>query len=174
MKKPIEYPFIASLEKLRDEKDRASLAKLRRGLGKKMGTPEMYPYVVPYLPNFPKEQAHYFLVASLFAIHPVESPKGISMGKVFKRIWEENDRSDSLEKRFTNLLAADAEDIGGPLRHIVSLSKSRNVPIDYHRLLYDLKNWEHHDRFVQLNWARDFWRTEKQEDTDKQKKGEVS
>jgi CRISPR system Cascade subunit CasB len=161
MKALKEHPFIASLEKLRDAKDRAGLARLRRGLGKRMGTPEMFPYVVPYLPERPREQEHYFVVAALFAMHPAESPRGMSLGGAFRRIWEESERSESIEKRFMNLLSRDVDDIGAHLRHVVSLARSRNVPIDYHRLLYDLKYWDHPDRGVQLAWARDFWGTHK-------------
>ncbi len=161
MKEQKEHPLILRLEGLREKKDRAALAKLRRGLGKRMGTPQMYPYVVPYLPDFPQEQERYFLIASLFALHPEKSPRGVSIGKVFRRIWEESNRSDSIEKRFTTLLSADTEDIGGYLRHAISLAKSREVPVDYHRLLSDLNYWSHPDRFVQLAWAKDFWGSKK-------------
>jgi len=161
MKELKEHPFVASLEKLRGANDRAALARLRRGLGKRMGTPEMFPYVVSYLPNLPREQEHHFLVGALFAMHSAESPRGVSLGVAFRRIWEESDRSDSIEKRFMNLLSTDADDIGAHLRQAVSLARSRNVPIDYHRLLYDLKYWDHPDRRVQLAWARDFWGTHK-------------
>jgi CRISPR system Cascade subunit CasB len=151
------HPFISSLEKLRDEKNRAALAKLRRGLGRKMGAPEMYPYVVPYLPDYPRGQENYFLIASLFAMHPESSHGSGTLGKVFRRILQESGGSDSVEKRFTTLLSGDLEDMGGHLRHAVSLARSRSVPIDYHRLLHDLEYWDHKDRFVQLEWARDFW-----------------
>lgn len=168
MKEFKEFPFVVYLEKLRERKDTAALARLRRGLGKKMGTAEMYPYVVPFFPveAFPREQEHYFLVASLFALHPETSPKGVTFGKVLKRIWDESNRSESIEKRFINLLSTDADDIGGHLRHAVSLARSRRVPVDYHRLFYDIRYWNHPDRFVQLEWARDFWRKDRQETED--------
>jgi CRISPR system Cascade subunit CasB len=157
MKEQKEHPFVSSLERLRDAKDRAALARLRRGLGKRIGTPAMFSYVVPYLPASESDKELYFLVASLFAMHPAASPRGVSLGAVFAKMWEENNRSDSIEKRFTNLLSADPADIGGHLRHAVSLAKSRDIPVDYHRLFYDMKYWDHPDRFVQLAWARDFW-----------------
>jgi CRISPR system Cascade subunit CasB len=160
MKGQKDHPFVSSLEGLRDAKDRAALGRLRRGLGKKMGTPEMFPYVVPYLPDSVRERGLFFLVASLFALHPQKSPRGTSLGNVFKRIWE---GSESIEKRFTNLLSADFDDIGGHLRQAVSLAKSRDVPIDYHQLLHDLKYWDHPDRFIQFAWAHDFWGREKED-----------
>jgi CRISPR system Cascade subunit CasB len=162
-----EFPFVNYLEKLRDRKDRAALAKLRRGLGKKMGTPDMFPYVVPFLPSAAtqSEQARYFLLASLFAFHSAKSIRGVTIGKAFKQMWN---GSESVEKRFTNLLSADPDDIGGHLRHAVSLAKSRNTPIDYHQLFYDLKYWSHPDRFIQLAWARDFWGANRKNDTETQ------
>lgn len=170
MKELKEYPLITRLEQLRDEQDRAALARLRRGLGKRMGTPEMFSYIVPYLPESSRDQENYFLIASLFAMHPAKALRGVSLGSVFRSIWED---SDSIEKRFTNLLSSDSEDIGDHLRHAVSLAKSKGVPIDYHRLLYDLTYWNHPDYFVQLAWARDFYKNEKQ-DKDNEKKGEQS
>ena len=151
-----ENPFVARLERLRDEHDRAALAKLRRGLGKKMGTPGMYPFVVPFLPDDRRGREQYFLVASLFASHPDPAPFERSMGSVFKTILGQTE-SESIEKRFVHLLSADIDDVGKYLRHAISLARSKGVAVNYHRLLSDLRYWEHRDRFVQLQWARDFW-----------------
>lgn len=165
-----DHPLVTRLERLRDAKDRAAMAKLRRGLGKKGGTPEMYPYVVPYLPvDDNKDAERYFLVASLFAMHPAPAARGLSIGKVFRAMSE---GSASIEKRFTNLLAADADDIAGHLRQAVSLAKSKGVAVDYHQLLHDLSRWNRRDRRVQLNWARDFWGYEKVAEIDNQPKGD--
>lgn len=161
-----DHPLVTRLERLRDAKDRAAMAKLRRGLGKRGGTPEMYPYIIPYLTGDDnRDTERYFLVASLFAMHPAPAPRGLSMGKVFRAMGE---GSASIEKRFTNLLAADADDIAGHLRQTVSLAKNKGVAVDYHQLLYDLGRWNFRDRRVQLNWARDFWGYEKNTETDNQ------
>lgn len=153
-----ENPFITYLEGIRDD-DRAIkvFAHLRRGLGKKMGTPDMYPYVVPFLPEYPREQEMYFLVASLFALHPDPAPRGRSIGETFRKVYVENGSSESIEKRFKALLAADVEDLGHKLRSVVSLAKSKGASIDYHRLLRDIHYWDHPDGFVQMKWAKDFW-----------------
>jgi CRISPR system Cascade subunit CasB len=156
-----EHPFVTYLERLHQDKDRAALAKLRRGLGKRMGSPEMYPYVVPFLPENERAREHHFLVASLFAMHPDPAPPGQSMGAVFRAIRRETE-SESIEKRFVNLLSADGEDVGKYLRQAISLARSKGVAINYHRLLYDLRFWDHPDRFVQLQWAKDYWGFEKQ------------
>jgi CRISPR system Cascade subunit CasB len=162
-----ESAFVKRLEGLKESKDRAALAKLRRGLGKKMGTPEMYPYIVPFLSSNEWQHENYFLIASLFAFHPEPSPRGWTMGTVFRHIAEGSE-SESVEKRFIHLMSADAEDIGEYLRHAISLAKSKRVGVDYHQLLSDLNFWDHPDRFVQLRWAKDFWGTT----TPKNEKGE--
>ncbi len=166
-----DEPFVSALERLREKDDRAALAKLRRGLGKRMGTPEMYPYVVPFLSEDRRDQERLFLIASLFAMHPEAGPRGRSMGGVFRAIQQQGG-SESIEKRFVSLLSTDSEDLGKSLRHAVSLAKSKGGAIDYHRLLNDLRYWDHRDRFVQLQWARDYWSYEKQDDP-QEGKGEV-
>ena len=149
-------PLVVWLEKLRDREDRAALAKLRRGLGKRMGTPEMYPYVVPFLPKERRNEDLYFLVASLFALHPDAAPRGRGMGEVFRKIGG-GDASESIEKRFVHLLSAHREDVADTLRQAVSLAKSKDVAVDYHQLMADLLRWDHPDRYVQLRWAKDYW-----------------
>jgi len=160
VKENYESSFVNSLEKLYFDNNRAALAKLRRGLGKKEGTSEMYRYVAPYLdPVKLYDKERYFLIASLFALHP-KPTRGVSMGKVFKAM---SDNSLSVEKRFENLLSVDADDLGGHLRQAVSLAKSKGVSIDYHQLFYDINRWRwnHPEKYVQLQWARDFWGFEK-------------
>lgn len=176
MKEFRESKLVSSLERLRERKDRAALAKLRRGLGKKEGAPEMYPYLAGYLRGPRPEMERCFLIASLFGFHPDAASRGKSMGKVFREIQGEGEASDSLKKRFANLLSADSEDLHGRLRQAVSLAKSKGVAIDYHQLFYDLRGWDHPARYVQLDWARDFWGYNKETTADSdegiQSKGE--
>lgn len=152
--------LVLHLESLRGDderpKNRAALARLRRGLGKKVGTPQMYPHVVPYVEDGKADIQRGLLVAALFALHDKSAPRGRSMGEVFRRM-RDGSNDASLERRFTVLLSASAEDVGGHLRHAVSLAKAKDVPVDYDRLLHDLRYWSHADRIVQLAWARDFW-----------------
>lgn len=166
-----ESPFVKSLEKLAFDNDRAALAKLRRGLGKKGGTAEMYRYVVPFLdPEKAYGAERYFLIASLFALHP-KPTRGISMGKVFRVMAE---KSASVEKRFEHLLSVDADDLDGHLRQAISLAKSKGVLIDFHQLFFDVKGWDHPDRYVQLRWARDFWGYDKEQTENQiESKGDV-
>lgn len=161
-----ESRFVKFLEeKLKD--DRAALARLRRGLGKKGGATEMFRYVAPFLPiDVEDEQKwrrianRHFLIASLFALHPENTGRGSSIGKVFRAMMVD---SPSVEKRFEHLLSVDAEDLDGHLRQAVSLAKSKGVWVDFHQLFDDILHWNHPGRSVQMRWAREFWGYEKEQ-----------
>ena len=143
---------------LRNREDRAMMASLRRGLGKVRGHPVMYPYVVLFLPDDDKKVRwhswRYFTVAALFGYHP-EHVEGRSIGEALSRL----ERNDSLQKRFTWLLDSTTEELPMRLKSMVSLLKSKKIGIDYHKLFKDLSHWDHPDRFVQLAWANDFYKT---------------
>ena len=145
--------FIGHLERLRDQEDRRALAILRRGANRQPGTAiEMYALVLPWgVPRYAEDSA--FLVAALFALHP--DPKGQgTLGNAFARISGE---SDSIEQRFNALLNCHRDDLPYHLRQAVTLLRSKDVPVDWKRLLRDVLGWEHDDRYVQRDWARDFW-----------------
>lgn len=148
-------PFISYLQKNAQKDWRHMLPKLRRGLGKRPGEAvEALPFVVPFLPTDHRLQDAFFLVGTLFALHPAPNGKG-NMGEVFRRLGD----NPSLEKRFLSLLDSDFDELGDRLRHVVALARSKNVPIDYRRLLTDLVYWTNPERYVQLHWARSYWST---------------
>jgi CRISPR system Cascade subunit CasB len=150
--------FVDHLEKLRNAEDRAALARLRRGLGKEPGTvADMHGLVLPWLPaGLPRrhEDACY-LVAALFASHPQAGGAG-TLGQSFARLAGATE-SDSVERRFVALLNCHEDELPALLRHAVSLLKSKEVPVNWRQLLYDVQHWSHPDRYVQRDWARDFW-----------------
>jgi len=166
------HPFVDYLERLRD--NRGVLAALRRGLGQIPGTvASMYPYVVPWLPdNAPRHRTTvYYLIAALFAHHPGNNRKG-NMGDHFARARDPGGDNTAIERRFTALLAAHPDDLDTYLRQAVGFLKSKEVPVNWHQLFFDLRNWGHPDRFVQQQWARAFWGRSQQETEDKTKKEE--
>jgi CRISPR system Cascade subunit CasB len=68
--------------------------------------------------------------------------------------------ADALERRFTALLAAHPDDLPDYLRQAVSFLKSKEVPVNWNQLLWDLQNWDRRDDpkySVQKKWARSFW-----------------
>lgn len=155
--------LIDFLERVRDGNDqsraRAILATLRRGLGKEPGEDaNVMRYVVPYLPaeDQPWRDRPYFLIASLFALHPEPGGSG-NMGKHFAAIRQGQPSEEAIERRFTALLNTHEEDLDSQLRQAVSLCKAHGVPIDWQQLFRDVQGWGRPNRWVQRNWARSFW-----------------
>lgn len=153
------HPFIAFLSRLKESDDRAALAHLRRGLGKEPGTePKVFPYVVPWIKDdmLASERKVYFIAASLFALHPANSESG-NMGTAFRQIGLASGDSGSIERRFVHLLNSHPDDLPSRLRHAIGMAKSKNVPVNYSRLLRDLRYWDSDSRKVQQRWAEEFW-----------------
>jgi CRISPR system Cascade subunit CasB len=151
------HPFVSYLEGLRD--DRGALAALRRGLGQPPGTvADMYRYVVPWLREdaAARQEAAYYLAASLFGYHSAEGGTG-SMGDHFARARDPQGDNTAIERRFTALLAAHSEDLPFYLRQAISILRSKDVPVNWHQLLTDVLAWGHPDRYVQQRWAKAFW-----------------
>ena len=152
--------FIHYLQSLAEKDDRGALAALRRGVGQKPGTvPEMYRYVIPHLPeNPPKwQEQSYYLIAALFALHPVSTDEG-NLGTHLAKIRTDGNE-DALERRFTALLSAHPDDLPDYLRQTISLLKSKEIPVNWNRLLSDLQRWSHpeYGDHVRKSWASAFW-----------------
>jgi len=167
----LEERFINRLKELAAGQNRGALASLRRGLGQPPGTvAEMYRYVEPFLGGIEsgarfKERAFY-LVAALFALHPRSTDEG-NMGTHLAKTRTDAG-ADALERRFTALLAAHPDDLPEYLRQSVSFLKSKEVPVNWLRLVQDLQNWEKRDDpqySVQKRWAREFWRKHQSTDS---------
>ena len=150
--------FVKYLMGLTQREDRAALAALRRGVGRPPGAaPEMYPLVVPWTSHmYSSEADNYYLIAALFALHPCNCTEG-NMGTTLKALSQPG---DSIEKRFVALLNAHSDDLPSHLRHAVSLARSKEITINWARLLTDLAYWGLPDRFVQRQWATEFWKRE--------------
>jgi len=162
--------FVKYLVSLVEREDRGALAALRRGVGKPPGTtPDTFPIMVPRTADMDRFAADtYFLVGSLFALHPLNCKEG-NMGTTFAAIRKpQAEEGDSLEKRFVALLNADAEDLPNHLRHAVSLAASKDVAINWAQLIAALRHWNHLDRFIQRRWAEQFWGRGVEADEDQQ------
>jgi CRISPR system Cascade subunit CasB len=163
-----EERFVNYLARLAAAENRAALAALRRGLGKRPGeTADPLPYVLPWVPEgvSAAEETRWFLVASLFALHPVgwTSPPDrrqlTNLGASLALLARENESGRAgVERRFVALLNAHYEDLPEHLRHIVALLRTHGVPVDWAQLLRDFRYWGAERRTVQRNWARAFWR----------------
>jgi CRISPR system Cascade subunit CasB len=151
------HPFISRLQALAEGQERGALAALRRGLGQPPGAAaEMFRYVEPYLPEKRSavQEAAYYLVASLFALHPKSTGQG-NMGTHMAAARTGND--DALERRFTALLSTHPDDLPEHLRHIISFLKSKEQPVNWNQLLWDLQHWDNENHSVQKRWAAAFW-----------------
>lgn len=158
--------FIRYLESLTQEdrkRDTAALAALRRGLSQAPGAyQEMYPYVLPHLSE--EQQGYdfpiYCLIASLYALHPASDSEG-NLGNHMRRAGRDDADptkvNPATERRFVNLLRAHPDDLPVHLRQSVSFLKSKEVPVNWRQLLYDVLRWKHESGFVQKQWARGFW-----------------
>jgi len=158
-----DVKFIERMEKYVRDKDRAALAHFRRGLSKPPGTAmEMFPYVARYTRHLSDREADaYFVVASLIGLYPTFSWKSADDGKTnlgssLSFLRSENDR-DSIVRRFTALLNSDREDLPSYLRQIISLLKSKELPMNWHDLLRGIKQWNRLDKKIQREWANGFW-----------------
>ncbi|VAW35184.1 hypothetical protein MNBD_CHLOROFLEXI01-3201 [hydrothermal vent metagenome] len=165
-----KHNFVTYLETLQE--DRGALAALRRGLGQLPGNaPEMFPYVVNKLPGkaYPGSwtEKTYYLVASLYALHPESATKG-NFGTHFAQTLDlkNPDNNEATERRFTALLTAHAEDLPYYLRQAISFLKSKEVPVNWHQLMGHLLQWNHPERVinVQKRWAAQFWQRQKKDD----------
>lgn len=159
-----KHPFVTYLED--HSEDRAMLAELRRGLGRLLGeAPSMFPYVVPFV-HHRYEERNLYLIASLFALHPVPADEG-NMGAHLHRYGEAvgDDAATATTRRFVQLLNLHHDALDSPLRQHISILKSKDIPVNWHQLLFDLNNWSHEARFVQKNWASAFWRSTKTQQT---------
>ena len=153
------HPFVKYLEGLRD--NRGALAALRRGLGKPTGAePQMYRYVVPWLPIDPPPwvEKAYYVVAALFASHPLPGGSG-NLGNSFAQARAREGDTKAIERRFTALLAAHPDDLPLFLRQSVSYLRSKDIPIDWHQLIRDVSNWGHPDYGARVRraWAGRYW-----------------
>ena len=159
--------FIEFLEELKWRQDLGALAALRRGLGRLPGSePAMYPYVARWAGGERSRWREdvYYLVAALFAFHPMSWPKEdgrwyTNLGASFADLAGGDPRVNS-ERRFSALLNAHRDDLHVHLRHAMSIMKANNIPVDWFRLFHDLAGWNREDRRVQQHWANAYWGAE--------------
>jgi len=165
-----EQGFIDYLEKLVNQNDRGAIANLRRGLGKPPGAvPQMDRYILKFLSEDTLEQEEpYYLVASLFALwhqgrdkaETAEGNLGRSLRELVEREKDPHKKDNlekSIERRLVALLNSHRDDLPHHLRQILGLLRAKDVPVNWGRLLSDVKHWESDNRWVQKQWARGFW-----------------
>lgn len=162
-----QYAFIMYLTSLTTENNRGELAVMRRGL---MGAPcedlNLYRFVARRVPESDRDtyrEAAYYLVAALYALHPVTTNQG-NFGDHMKQVAGRRKDSDAAERRFTALLNARLEDIAAPLRQAMTMLKGEELPVNWLQLFSDLLHWSNPKKVSQRAWANGFWAYERPED----------
>ncbi len=138
--------------------DRAVLAHLRRGVQAPLDyTLGRVGWLFRRVPEAALE--HAVLAAGLFAWvkGDCRQTNNVSFGYAFgdRRSQEEKEQR---EKRFIDLLDTDADELPYKLRQAMTLIGRDGVGLDWVQLIRHLGHWESPDRWVQRDWARDFWR----------------
>lgn len=163
--------FFAALEE-RSNSDTSVRATLRRSLMFEPGTDaRTFPLIEKWTGqrtgqrNESKRRRTVYLVAGLWAqvvrqekdkSMSQKQGKSVSFPEAMRRVCDK-EKSDSIEKRFTALLDADADELRWRLRSAVTLVASQHIVLDWPGLLDDMLMWHYSDRRVQVRWARSFW-----------------
>lgn len=155
--------FVERLRRL----DAADRARLKRNAGNTLaesrGVIALFFRLLPFgVPE--RNQRWYFLVATLFPLADPAAEKHSNLGETLAVARARKQRNEAgFDRRFEVLLDADADQLGFRLRQIIQLLHAAKVVVDWEQLLDDLHFWEHPDRFVQMRWARAYYRSERAE-----------
>ncbi|MBN2676777.1 MAG: type I-E CRISPR-associated protein Cse2/CasB [Anaerolineaceae bacterium] len=146
--------FIEKLKKL----TAGEKARLKRNAGNKIAeSREVMGLFYRLLPEGTPAYDHetFFLVATLFPMIDV-TETGSFASSMSKAKNKKNEKG--LDKRFEILLDSDSEQIGFRIRQAVHYLSSQKIRIHWVSLLDDLTHWTHPDRYIQQEWAREYFR----------------
>jgi CRISPR system Cascade subunit CasB len=150
--------FLESLHR-RIKDDNGAKATFKRALsGEERHIRNTYSMVLPYLEGIhERQQEIWIFVASLSVYYPQTiREKQQNFGSSCRGLAN-NTQSEGADRRFRALLDTALEDIQSPLTALVRQIKTKEVRIDYPKLLADLCQWDHPDQYIQDRWARTFW-----------------
>ncbi len=153
--------FIEYLMRLSTQQDRGALAVLRRGLAYPPGEDvNMYPYIARFVREEDRNRERekvYYLIAALYASHPMNAMSGNLGNHMARTILEDKNSQEATERRFTALLNADFDDLPRLLRQTISYLKAKETPVCWQTLFDDLTHWSYPQRRTQRKWANAFW-----------------
>lgn len=174
--------YIKYLESFKEENNRGVLAILRRSVSL---MPEVDIKILPYtypgikLANIEKfDEKIAYQVAGFFALYNMGSSNSFESEKIPKSLGEsfgfltnkDEKGSKSLEQRFMALLNSHNDDLYNHIKYAINLLRSRNIPVNWDDIAYGMKQWSHPDKFVQMNWARDYYNSLSLKDHDSSSK----
>lgn len=162
---------------------KASLAQLRRGVGKQPGElPELWGEFLQDLPEelmsnndeTSREEWAVYTALTLFALHQQGHSEPMNaegdenhLGRaVRKLVHSEGDQSNEERVKFKLGLAASSDDmteLSYRLRTLVNLLSGENIKLDYAELAKDifLFQSENYADKIRMKWGRDFYRNYK-------------
>jgi len=160
MSEPKLDPRITEFCKRLEQLDAGERARLKRNAGRTLAESHnvlgLFFRILPRdIPRYQEDT--YFLVATLFPL--AESGDEGSLGHALYRARDKK-YAQGLDRRVEVLLDADREQLSFRLRQAIRFLDSKRVAVNWPRLLKDLLAWGHPNRYVQENWARDYFANE--------------
>jgi CRISPR system Cascade subunit CasB len=138
--------------------DNGAKASLKRVLtGEPRHIRAVYSIVLPYLGGINYNLDEWIFVAALLAYYPQKLDRtpsknfGLSASGLASAT-----NSEGADRRFHALLDTSLEDIRSPLSALIRQMKTKDIAIDYPKLIVDLCQWNHSDQYIQDQWAKSF------------------
>lgn len=156
----------------------ATLAQLRRGVGKEVGAvPDLWQYTLEGLPGDPHRQGDLptineravYAAMTLYAVHQQSRGQemhqpGQSLGTAVRQLRTRAASAEAVRRRFVALGTAETfDEVVHHARGLITQLRSHGIPLDYGMLTEDLVYLQTRgaDR-VRLRWGRDFYRIPRQ------------
>ncbi len=180
----VRYKIKQLAERENESAVRATLANLRRGVGRSPGSaPETWTVTLGGLPKVllgetsepTRGEWAVYTALTLYALHQqgkdlnirCMSAAGQSLGTAVRRLVEDPDDEKRVNRRLAALATSDSVDeLSHHLRGLVQLLKAKDFPLDYPSLTEDLYWYQFPDarNAVRLRWGRDFYRVTESND----------
>lgn len=179
----VKHKISRLCESKNDSAVRATLAKLRRGIGKTPGSmPELWSVMFDGLPEtltrksgdptYGEWTVHTSL--TLYALHQqgkdlkqkCMSREGETLGISLRKLIKDDEDEERVKRRFDAAATADSlTEFSHHLRGLVQLLKAQDLPLDYPQLAEDLYWFQFPEArdSVRLGWGRDFYRSQHSE-----------
>lgn len=160
---------------------KASLAKLRRGVGKKIGDmPSLLEFILPdeNMSTYPEQEEQIetaiYTSLTLYALHQqgvdacvstgLDGEETLSnknsLGHAVRNLASKVDNEDTVLRRFDKVLTANSpEELAVHVRGLIGLMKQHNISLDYAAFAIDLYRFQQtiwHRRVV-LEWGKDYY-----------------
>ena len=174
----VRYKIRQWTESKNDSTVKATLAKLRRGIGKTPGSvPELWDATLNGLSedliskdgNPTRGEWAVHVALTLFALHQqgkdlkkqCMSRDGAYLGIAVRHLVQSEEDQNRIKRRFDSAVTSDSmEEFSHHLRGLIQLLKAGDIPLDYPALAEDLYRYQFPDQrdFVRLRWGQDFYR----------------